>query len=429
MKNKLIVWVLLSATSVLAQTNGVLTWEQCLERTKVQNPDLVAARAAVRELEFGVSSASAGFLPYISASVGASHGQDENADNWTTRENSAADISLRQDLFSGGGNVAKRRRALAQLSIGNEQYRKTLSDIELRTRLAYVDVLYAQDLIVLTEKIEERRSNNERLIQLRFDGGRENAGSLARSKAQHSQSRFEVREARRSLNYALHNLAAAMGQMEPAAGAFGDLLALSPDDLVDLQGLMEQTPDYRIATTQIEASKQGMKLARSARFPELGFSASAGVGDRSGFDHYDANWQVGLSASMPLFTGNKLRSDVAAAKENIVQSEMGMMNVANTLMATLVQRWSTYADAVENEAVQKELLDAEMLRAEISTAKYKQGLLSYEDWDIIESNLINQGKTHLQRRRTSELEQARWKNTLGWSDWYTQQGKNYEKSN
>jgi len=88
-------------------------------------------------------------------------------------------------------------------------------------------------------------------------------------------------------------------------------------------------------------------------------------------------------------------------------------------MASLQDRWNSYVDAVENEVVQKELYDAEMLRAEISTAKYKQGLLSYEDWDIIESNLINQGKTHLQRRRTSELEQARWKNALGWSVWQT----------
>jgi hypothetical protein len=96
---------------------------------------------------------------------------------------------------------------------------------------------------------------------------------------------------------------------------------------------------------------------------------------------------------------------------------MDLMDTANTLMASLQQRWNLYADAVENEAVQKELFEAEQLRAEISTSKYKQGLLSYEDWDIIESNLINQGKTHLQRRRTAEIEQARWKNALGWSVW------------
>ena len=417
MKNRLIAISIFVAGTILAQTNHFLSWEQCLDTTRLKNPDLVSARAAVRELEFGLASASSGFLPQISASASGGTGQTESGDVWTDRSSSSAGLSLQQDLFSGGGNVAKRKRALAQLEIGNEQYRKTLSDVELRTRLAYIDVLYAQDLIELTEKITERRGNNVRLIQLRFDGGRENAGSLARSKAQLAQAEFELREAKRSLDYALRNLAAAMGQMEPAPGASGDLQAQQPDDLGDLQGLMKQTPDYTIATTQIEASKQGMKVTRSARFPQISLRGSVGLGDNSGFELYDGSWGLSLNASMPLYTGNRLKSDVAAAKEKIIQSEMDLMNIANTLMATLQQRWNIFLDAVENEAVQKELLDAEMLRAEISSTKYKQGLLSYEDWDIIESNLINQGKTHLQRRRTSEIEQARWKNALGWSVW------------
>jgi outer membrane protein TolC len=419
MKKSILITTLLSVSGVFAQTNTFLTWDDCLVKTKTYNPDLVSARAAVRELEYGLSSASSGFLPDISASARTSIGQNENDGSWTDRQNSSGGLNLSQDLFAGGGNVAKRKRAIAQLSVGNEQYRKTLSDVELRTRQAYIDVLYAQDLVALTEKIAERRGNNVRLIQLRFDGGRENAGSLARSKAQFSESEFEVREARRSLEYALRNLAAAMGMMDPASGAAGDLHAEFPAELADLLGLMKQTPDYTIATTQIEASKQGMKVTRSSRFPQIKLTASTGIGDPTGFERYDADWTVGLNASIPLYTGNRLNSDVAAAKENIIQSEMGLLDTANTLMASLQQRWNAYANAVENEEVQKELFDAEQLRAEISTAKYKQGLLSYEDWDIIESNLINQGKAHLQRQRTSELEQARWKNALGWSIWQT----------
>ena len=419
MKNTLLIAAFLSASAALAQTNSFLSWEDCLARTKAYNPDLVSARAAVRELEFGVASASSGFLPQVDGGLSAGTGQTENNGNWTTRTSSSADISLRQDLFTAGGNTAKRRRAIAQLEIGNEQYRKTLSDVELRSRLAYIDVLYAQDLVELTEKIEEPRGDNVRLIQLRFDGGRENAGSLARSKAQLAQSAFEVREAKRSREYALRNLAAAMGEMETASGATGDLNAGKPNAIVNLPELMKQTPGYLIAATQIEATKQGMKITRSARFPQVNFRGSAGIGDNTGFEIYQANWGISLNATMPIYTGNRLKSDVAAAKEQIIQSEMGLMDTANTLMATLQQRWNLYTDAVENEAVQKELFDAEMLRAEISTAKYKQGLLSYEDWDVIESNLINQGKTHLQRRRSSEIEQARWKNALGWSIWQT----------
>ena len=62
---------------VTAQTNDMLTWEQCLDLTKACNPDLVSARAAVRELEYGVASASAGFLPQVSATAGVGYGENE----------------------------------------------------------------------------------------------------------------------------------------------------------------------------------------------------------------------------------------------------------------------------------------------------------------------------------------------------------------
>lgn len=170
MKKRLIALILVSAGFASAQTNAFLSWEQCLEKTKAYNPDLVSARAAVRELEFGVSSASSGFLPQISARAGIDYGEAETDSGVKENKSASGRLTLSQDLFSGGGNIAGRRRALAQLEIGNQQYRKTLSDVELRTRLAYIDVLYAQDLVELTKKIEERRHNNVRLIQLRFDG-------------------------------------------------------------------------------------------------------------------------------------------------------------------------------------------------------------------------------------------------------------------
>jgi outer membrane protein len=422
MKNSLIAAVLFTAGLTLASTNDFLSWEQCLERTKAQSPELVSARAAVRELEYGLAAVNAGFLPQVSAGAGYGIGGNEVGGSWRTSEDSTSgNISLNQDLFTGFGNVAKRQRALAQLKVGQEQYRQTLADVEQRARLAYVEVLYTQDLVELTRKIAERRGNNVRLIQLRFDGGRENAGSLARSKAQFSQAEYEVRQAERALTFALRNLAAAMGEMTPSQGAKGDLQADPPQELTELEVLMEQTTAYRIAQTQIESAKQGLRITQSVRFPKVGASAGARTSANDGWDQWQSSWSAGLSASVPLFTGGRNRANVAADKENVVKSEMSLLDRANTLMASLQDQWNSYVDAVENEGVQKESLDAEMLRAEISTSKYKQGLLSFEDWDIIESNLINQGKTYLQRRRTSEVEQARWKNALGWSEWYTTQ--------
>lgn len=419
MKRVLCVLFLIVGGWSRAQTNEMLSWEQCLQITEAKSPELAKARSAVRELEFSAVSASAGFYPHVSAKANYGVSGAESGDTWkTANDRTSAGIDLSQDLFSGFKDVAKRARALAQLKVGQEQYRQTQADVEQRLRLAYVEVIYAQELIELTRKIEERRANNVRLIQLRFDGGRENAGSLARSQAQLAQAKFEARQAERSLVYALRNLGAAMGLGEPKAGVVGDLQAEAPDALENLSSLMQQTPDYLIAETQVAAAREGLRVTRSERFPSLRFSAGLGIATSDGWsERWNGGWDVGLNASVPLFTGGRLRADIAAGSEKVVQSEMELENRANTLLASLQEQWNNYVDAVENESVQKELLEAEQLRAEISTSKYKQGLLSYEDWDQIENNLIQQGKTHLQRRRTAEVEKARWKGSLGWSEW------------
>jgi len=422
MKNRLLTIALFLTGISLAQTNEFVTWEQCLENSWAHNPTLASGRSAIRELEYLVGTTTANFLPQLSASGSFTKRGVEIVDDWIETDSSAAGLTLSQDLFTGGGNVAIRRRALAQLDIGYEEYRQFHADVEFAVRSSFVNAMYAQDLIELTQKIEERRRNNVRLVQLRFDGGRENAGSLARSKAQLTQASFEVRQAERLLLYSLRDLAAAMGMDELPEGVSGQMAAVAPGELVNLKELMMQTTDYIVADTQVKVAEHGVVVARSGRFPTIDLNASAGLSGERDLD--TGSWSVGVRASMPLFTGGRLQKQVAASKENVIQSEMGLISRAQTLMASLQDQWTRYIDAVENEAVQLELLKAEQLRAEISTTKYKQGLLEYEDLDIIEINLINQGKTHLQRRRTAELEQARWKNELGWSVWQTtEEGK------
>lgn len=415
--------VLVLCGQLWAQTNDFLTWEECLKQTECNSPDMVKAKAAVRELQHNVVAAKAGFLPQINASASFTK-SGSRADDSSSQESdtSSAGLSLSQSVYSGGATTAKRDQAVIALQIGEEQYKATLSDIERRTRLAYIDALYAQDLIALTRKITERRANNVRLIQLRFDGGRENAGSLERSKAQLTEAQFEEREARRSLDYALQNLAATIGRIEPVSGADGMLSASEPDPLMRLYHLVKQIPDYRIAEKQLESRRKGLIVSRSGRFPSITFSASTGLGGEQ--DLRDENWRMGISASIPLFTGRKLTSEILAANEQVIQSEMELLDTGNTIMATLQGAWNDYTDAVEYESVQKTLLDAEILRAEISTAKYKQGLLDYEDWDTIESNLISQNKLYLQRQRAAAVQEANWRNALGLSVWTMTEERN-----
>ena len=128
--------VFMAVISVAVETNSPLTWEVCLRRAETDSPELASARAAIRELEYGVDSATAGFLPQIDASGRYNRGQKEVSRQtrgegtnivtileWQQTQSMSASIDIRQNLFSGLGTYAKRKQSLARLLLGQDQYR------------------------------------------------------------------------------------------------------------------------------------------------------------------------------------------------------------------------------------------------------------------------------------------------------------------
>ena len=65
-------------------------------------------------------------------------------------------------------------------------------------------------------------------------------------------------------------------------------------------------------------------------------------------------------------------------------------------MVTLQSNYASLQDAVERIEVQEEFLKAAQLRAEVARTKYTTGLLSFDEWDLIENDLISTQKSHLQ---------------------------------
>src|SRR5690606_38333615 len=52
-------------------------------------------------------------------------------------------------------------------------------------------------------------------------------------------------------------------------------------------------------------------------------------------------------------------------------------------------------------------------RAEIARAKYNNGLITFEDWDIIENELIQRQTNYLQSKKDRVVRYATWENLLG----------------
>ncbi len=90
------------------------------------------------------------------------------------------------------------------------------------------------------------------------------------------------------------------------------------------------------------------------------------------------------------------------------------LNAINKAVAIeLQQAFAASQDAVGKVDVQEKFLHAAQVREEIATSQYTAGLLSFQDWDLIEDDLIANQKTMLASRRDAVIAEATWERIQG----------------
>ena len=302
----------------------------------------------------------------------------------------------------------------AELYAEKANFDQTRSNVEYDLRKAFSDQLYAQELIALVKSIAAQRADSVRLVEMRFEGGRENKGSLLLKQAQLADALYSVGEAQRALELARRKLAGMMKQtVYPDFTVSGELRTNVPPSDVSLDELARQTPTYHSAEANIKAAEQGFIITRSARFPLVTANASLmGSGEN---DIITKGWQTGLAVSLPIFTGGQLSQDIIIAGLKREQSRLDAENTMLDLLNNLQTALNAFRDRYASLSVQNAQLEAAQVRATVARAQYQQGLISFQDWDTIENSLVTSQKGWLSSRRAVDQAEAAWQNAMGLS--------------
>lgn len=77
--------------------------------------------------------------------------------------------------------------------------------------------------------------------------------------------------------------------------------------------------------------------------------------------------------------------------------------------------WKRLKDAIETVEVSKKFLLATEERAKIAAAQYGTGLIGFDDWIIIENNLVTAQKNYLSAQSGMLTAEAGWIHSLGGS--------------
>ena len=405
--------LLLPALASAQSPPDALTWEESVRQAAAVNPDLRSARDTLRAAELDVRGAGSGFLPKVTGSVSKTDTNSSSLTSVTTTPGYSAALTASQNLFAGFRDQASVAQARANREVAEANLRTARARLSFDLKSAFAVLRTAEAAHTLSADILRRREQNLRLVELRYESGRENKGSLFLSQATLSQARFELLQAEQALRVAQAQFARVLGRNDPQAlQAVGDVPIATPPAPVDFVQAVQGTPDLQRAQAQVEAAKAGVDIVASNFWPSLDVS---GTVSRQGSDWFpdDQRNSVVLSLTVPIFNGGKdyYASRSTGARESA--AEATREGLVRQLRSQLEQAYANYVQAVAKLAVDENFLKAANARAEIARSKYSNGLMSFEDWDIIENDLINRQKAVLQSQRDRVTAEASWELGLG----------------
>ena len=401
-----------------------LTWDAALARAAAANAELAAARAEVRASEYQEAVARGAFLPTLSANVGYDRNDGRALGTGATGagtlagggDSYSATLSATHNIFAGGADTAKSERARAQTRLARARMQAVKAKISYELKTAFHGLVFAQAYEQLTQEIVRRRVGNLRLVELRFDGGRENKGSVLLSQAYRQQALYDQLQARNATRIAraqLAKLLRADTTVEYAAADGGVPVQTPAPELPDFRTLAQTTPDFVQAAARAEVADADVTVAHAPMLPNLSVSGARGRYGEDFFPDGDERWSVGVNLSLSLFSGGRDYYGVRGARATQYAAGETRENVLRETVARLEQAYASYREAVAKLDMDASFHEAALVRAEIARRKYNNGLLSFEDWDLIENDLIARQKVILQSRRDRISAEAAWEQAQG----------------
>ena len=384
---------------------NALTWQAAMSLAAINSNDIKSAQKQLEAYRWSYFRTYSSFLPQLSAnlSVGESTGASGNS------YSDSYGLSVRQSLFSGMTNYYNARSAAVSLDINAASLQSTMADYYSQVRAGFVDLFIAQNNLTVQRKIRQSREANLRMIQLLYDGGTEDKGNYLRTRSQLASADYNIAAAMRQLELAQLKLSQLIGAN--VSSAEGEL-AVASVSLPDYDNLMKSAPANIIAKSQLELAEISRKASLSGFLPTVSLNGSYQNSGNS-WPPTNSSKSLSLNVSLPIFPGGSNFADRVIAGFQLDKAREDFAKSQKDLYFSIRQAYNDLKDAIEAYHVQKTALAASAERARIAQASYMNGLISYNDWDLIQNDYINNQSSLLNYQRNMLVAEANWYKSYG----------------
>lgn len=409
MLSKIIIFIAILCVNaqvvVNAYAEDLLRWEDCLKAAREANPDLISSSEAVKQQKAQKNITASALYPQINAEFNA----EKSGGNPSATENYLYGVTGNQLVFDGLKTINEYRSAGENVNAASEGYKLTSSEVRYNLRAAFVNLLETQELIKVLRDIIKIREDNLKLIRLRYNSGLEHKGAMMKAEANLSQARFDMAEAERNIDTAQKQLNAAMGKE--------DFTPVSVHGYFIIREEMKEEPELDSLLASNSTLLQAIAKKRAASFTlrsTYGTFAPQITGS-AGANRWNQNWppntnqlSVGVGVSVPIFEGGLRFAQVAKAKAALKQAAENERSAKDQALVSLQETWAALLDSAENVSVQEQLLAATQERSNIADAQYSTGFTTFDNWIIIEDELVRAKKTYIMAKADALRAEAGW---------------------
>ena len=184
--------------------------DECMAYALANRPDYYSAAYGVKQAEFGVKEAKAGYRPSVDVAVSKSYEGDRAFDSNISRAWNAG-ISVSWSAFDNGVTSAGVHQAQAQLKKARSLEAQARDTLEKDVNDAYIDLKTAEENIKTTEAAVAKAAEDYELEQIRYEEG-------VGTNLDVMDAQEKLTTARMNHSTALYSYNAAKAAMEKAIG-------------------------------------------------------------------------------------------------------------------------------------------------------------------------------------------------------------------
>jgi outer membrane protein len=413
-----LVAALLTASAVtesVGQTQRI-TFDNAVSIALNRNVELKKASNDVGLQEQLVRREKAAFLPNLNVSSRGSRNWgltfDQTSFQLVTEASNfmSLNASSSVNLFNGFGDIASLRQAESSLEASNLTYERQQQTVFFSVIQAYLQVILDQERVLIRQEDVAAQQQQLRRIEEFTRVGSRPISDLYQQQANLANSELLLLESERAAQLSQVRLIQVL-ELEP----MGDYEFDAPDreelnldaQSYDLSGLMSTAfdlrKDLRALDSNIRGAQEGIRIARSSRYPSLTLTGSGSTSfsslrldpltrEKEPFSDQirdNRSGSIGLSLNIPIFNRLLTKTAIEQAQVRFSNLNLDRQNLVQNVSLEVRQSYLDYLTAVKRLDVTAKQLRAARQSEAVERERYDIGASTLVELTQARANLVD----------------------------------------